>query len=229
MTPANSGGENVNQQEKEKIVEITHHLLNLNNKTFFLARGEYMGIKVITRTVATCDIPGCKISDTIEGAFPDRIPEGWMKDVANVELVCHIHAKAVRAILVGKKGRGPDKKPRQKESQQMASAPEQVESTITTVANDPSLKGRPSRTAALRVALNNIPTVDEITPERARKGKGDPIGNAAKITPQQAAASRVKQHLDCPFCPAHLKQTCVLDGVAAIDCFDAQSKKTTEG
>uniref|UniRef100_A0A6M3IXW0 Uncharacterized protein n=1 Tax=viral metagenome TaxID=1070528 RepID=A0A6M3IXW0_9ZZZZ len=39
----------MNQQEKEKIIEVANHLLNLNNKTFFLAKGEYVGIMLIKK------------------------------------------------------------------------------------------------------------------------------------------------------------------------------------
>ncbi len=200
-----------------------------------------MGIEVFTQTATVCDIPGCKTIDEITGSFPDRILEGWAYQVLGLEAICPRHTKQLRAIIAGKKVRGPDKEPRRKAQDKIltASTPEVVETPILAKKRGRKAKeGDKGTTTLAEIIASANPVVETPTPVKKRGKKGVPKEDKAVILPGGGWAdgdwdlsntdSNIcepgkPQFQKCPGCGERPK--CTLDGVAALSCWDKRNKK----
>ncbi len=184
-----------------------------------------MGTDTYTKT--QCDVKGCPVKVEVQGN-PDLMPlAGWCQvSVADYHkeigwdnpagsIICPEHAAAVQAVLSGKgkvsRVRGVDKKPRAGKKKTAQEGAQQGQQTASV-----------------------LPVVESTTPaiKKTRKVKGDPLGNTAResneTTAKEAAKMRATQHLECPGCPAHLKEACPLEGTAALTCWETRNKKSAE-
>ncbi len=163
-------------------------------------------------TITTCDVLGC--TERIETeAGGTGLPAGWSHlelflPLADPMILCPAHVELIMEILKPpvKAVRGKDKKPR----------------------SSSRCRARQGQGRA-----STLPDKEIITPEPTQGKKG----NAAKSegeyiltglaggevqTPEQAAKARAAQHLECPGCKDYLKKECILDGTAAIHCWDVK-------